>query len=618
MRKPGPDLWLTVLAALLAAAWGGWLAQAHLRGGSSVVDRLEASLTDLRFLASGTSAPPAGIMILAIDDDTVRALGTYPLPRRDLARIIESVAALGPRAVAVDLLLLEAGPPADDDRLAGALARIPSVLAAAALFEHGETAPRWGSGLPVARGLLLPRDPMAAAAASGLVNVATDHGGVPRHVPLVFAHEGEIHRSFVLSTAGIAAGHAPTLAGDRLAIGDTVTRLDLGGHLPVRFLGPRGSLPSLSARLALDGALRQDQIRDRIVVIGSTVTGGGDTFPTPFDPILPGVEVLATAIGQLTTGRGLVRDESVRRVDAAAAILLPAILVALIGWRRTGPALLSIGILVLAYALVTILAFSRGYWMSAALPIAAAIPPMVMFGATRLWLDRSRNRRLAASEALLRRFQSPTLADRFARDPNFLAEPIAREIAVVFVDLTGFTGLSERLGPVETRRLLKEFHGLVEEEVTRCDGIVVNFMGDGAMAVFGLLDTGPADAQCALSAATGLARRTETWAEALGAGGPAPIGVKVGAHLGPAVLSRLGAEGHEQITASGDSVNVAARLLEVAKAHGAVCAVSDDLFRAAADGEYPAAFGPPREVAIRGRTRRLRVRFCKSCRSEGT
>ncbi len=58
------------------------------------------------------------------------------------------------------------------------------------------------------------------------------------------------------------------------------------------------------------------------MVIGATALGGSDTFATAFDPVMPGVELLATGIAHLTAGDGLVRDARVRRLDGVAAGIL--------------------------------------------------------------------------------------------------------------------------------------------------------------------------------------------------------------------------------------------------------------------------------------------------------
>jgi len=84
----------------------------------------------------------------------------------------------------------------------------------------------------------------------------------------------------------------------------------------------------------------------------------------------------------------------------------------------------------------------------------------------------------------------------------------------------------------------------------------------------------------------------------------------VGAHFGSIVASRLGGGSHQHITATGDTVNVASRLMEVAAKQGAALAVSDDLLRQAGAGSALRESGildGPRETRIRGRTRALSV-----------
>ena len=76
--------------------------------------------------------------------------------------------------------------------------------------------------------------------------------------------------------------------------------------------------------------------------------------------------------------------------------------------------------------------------------MTAAVPPAIAFGASQIWLDRRRAQRFAGENELLQRFQAPALRDWLARDPNFLAEPVRQEAAIVFIDLSGFTGLSAR------------------------------------------------------------------------------------------------------------------------------------------------------------------------------
>ena len=135
--------------------------------------------------------------------------------------------------------------------------------------------------------------------------------------------------------------------------------------------------------------------------------------------------------------------------------------------------------------------FSNGIWLSAALPIAAAVPPAIVYGAAQLWLDRRQALRFSRQNELLRRFQAPALRDWLTRNPNFLAEPVRQEAAIVFIDLSGFTSFSEVASAQSMRELLDDFYRLVEQDAQVHKGVITNFMGDGAMIVFGLPEPRP-------------------------------------------------------------------------------------------------------------------------------
>ena len=119
------------------------------------------------------------------------------------------------------------------------------------------------------------------------------------------------------------------------------------------------------------------------------------------------------------------------------------------------------------------------------MPVAAAALPVVLFGSLQLWSGRRQAQYFAMRSELLEQFQAPAIQKWLTRDPNFLAEPVRQNAAVVFIDLSGFTSLSEQLGPDMIRELLKDFHALVDRDVVACGGMITSFLGDGAMILFG-------------------------------------------------------------------------------------------------------------------------------------
>jgi adenylate cyclase len=610
----------TLVALILAGIWGAGVWLGHANGYLRALDRIESTLTDLRTLARGVKAPPDLVTIVAIDDGMVKHGSTYPLARTDLANIVDAIAQLKPKIIAVDLLLVDRGTADGDAALAKSFATHPPVLAAAAIFSETSQPVAAGSEGPLARlpkadRFLLPLQMFADRAEVGIANVATTESGTPYAVPMLFRTDDKIELSLALRVAVIAIGKPLTIEPNQLKFGDDSVSTDSDHTLPVTYYGPRRTIRTVSAASAIDGGLDRDIIADRIVILGATVSGGSDFFPTPFDSRMPGVEVLSTAITHLVAGDGILRDRSVRLIDAAAAVVLPVVLVGLLGWRRSAIGLVTAITVAAAWATANVFAFMHGLWFDAATTIVAAAPPALLFGAVQLWSGRRTARYYDLRNRLLEQFQSPDVKEWLSRDPNFLIEPMRQDAAVVFVDLSGFTSLSERLEPDAIRELLKEFHALVDQETVRRGGLITSFLGDGAMILFGLPEAAPDDARRAAECAIGLCVKTERWIKALPPEIAARIGFKIGAHFGPIVASRLGGRSHQHITATGDTVNVASRLMEVAAHHDARLALSDSFRVEAERGGGQLETGGltgPFETQIRGRSGSLSVWFWRS------
>ncbi len=174
----------------------------------------------------------------------------------------------------------------------------------------------------------------------------------------------------------------------------------------------------------------------------------------------------------------------------------------------------------------------------------------------------------------------------------------------MFLDLSGSTGVAEALGPERSRDLLSAMQTLVEGEVTAHGGVVITYMGDGVLAVFGLPKPRKDDAAQALATVEALHESMTAWLVNLPPAARERLDFRIGLHFGPAILSRLGSPTQQQITATGDTVNVASRLLEVAKQQHCRVVVTEDLFQAANAPTAPAndtAGYAPLTVSIRGR-----------------
>jgi class 3 adenylate cyclase/tetratricopeptide (TPR) repeat protein len=135
-----------------------------------------------------------------------------------------------------------------------------------------------------------------------------------------------------------------------------------------------------------------------------------------------------------------------------------------------------------------------------------------------------------------------------------------RQVTILFVDLCGYTTLSSTRDPEEVHRLLSRFFAVADEVVTNYGGTVDKHVGDAVMALFGAPIAHGNDPERAARASAEIHQAMET----LSAEFETPLAVHIGIASGQVMASDLGSEAHQEYTVLGDSVNLAARLVELA------------------------------------------------------
>jgi len=194
-----------------------------------------------------------------------------------------------------------------------------------------------------------------------------------------------------------------------------------------------------------------------------------------------------------------------------------------------------------------------------------------------------------------------------AARPRSSASGIGEEryLVSLFVDMRGSTRLAEHRLPFDTVFIVNRFLGAVSQAVITCGGQPNQFVGDGALALFGLATSPRTACRQALGAVAMIASNVEELNQILAHDLPEPIAFGIGMHSGEVIVGDIGYRDHIVFTALGDAVNVAARLQDMTKSLGCEAIVSEEVFIAAglSVGDLPA-----QEVAIRGRTEPMTVR----------
>ena len=302
---------LSSLAVVLALQWRGTSAFDYL-----FYDQL-----------SGLSRPVADpdILLVTIDDPSIQSIGKWPWPRSSHAALLTKLQAAKPKAVLLDILLSEPDLAADDAVLAAAMQQGSPVFIPMHFVSPGSDGRDYD--------VVLPIKPIANAATGiGQVNVEFDKDGVVRRAILCFP-DGEKGLKWPhLAELVARIDGKPTRAyrsGDRC-----------GSSVLIPY-APRGSFAEISYVDFLNGEVPADLISGRIVIIGATAVGMGDSYPVPLADggLLSGAEIMANMYTAIK------RDNFVKPLPFAATLtlsLLPVWLL-LIGFLRLSPRWALIG-----------------------------------------------------------------------------------------------------------------------------------------------------------------------------------------------------------------------------------------------------------------------------------
>jgi adenylate cyclase len=585
LLKSRPGLACAIAFAVFAsvgfARWLGWLEVPEF----ALYDH------DLRVAAEHEIAEPP-ITLVLIGEDDIRRHG-HPLRDETLRRLIDTVLAAGPRALAIDLYRDLPVPP-NPGRDATGESRAYRDLGATVrsdprVFMIMKYPDPENDGTP-------PPQFLEGREQVGFADLAIDPDGVVRR-GLLYLWEGEtpiLSISMQLASRFLAAeGIRPAADQDdaesmRLGpvsipplhanYGPYVRADDAGYQFLLDYQYGDRPFRSLSLSHVLDGAFDSESLRNRIVIVGTAARSVKDSFLTPIQArshgkTTYGVEIHAHVVDQLIRfARGI-----------SSPLVVPAwpvtyLSIALFAFLGAGLGLFGRSLFLQTTGLVLVSAvtvalgrwlFSAGYWVPVFPSLFAGWFGAASAIAVLSVLERAERQQIAG---LFSRFQGHAVADEiWRRRSEFMGKgdrPLARTVMLTALmsDLEGYTTASEEMEPEELMSWINEYMSAMAELVEEYGGVVDDYAGDGVMANFGFPMPSESehaiseDAEravfCALAMGEMMRELNTSWeARGLRTGR-----CRIGICTGPAVVGCVGAKGNLKYTSVGDTVNTAARL----------------------------------------------------------
>lgn len=534
---------------------------------------LELRVQDARYQQGDLIRPD--IFVIGIDEETMMEHGEWQsFSRTGTAELIETLnrdPARAPAVIGVDVGFYGEKDEEQDRKLAEAAALLDNVVTVS-YATFGQEVVETETGFHTRDRIMTLEEPYEALkeqTETGFSNISLDRDGIVRHSLYTMDDRNGILYSFACRVYEKYTGEMPR----PIREGKTAGYIPFAGR-PYDFYG--NETAGLSMSRVLSGEIPPELFAGAIVLVGPYSTGMMDSYYTAADRSLPmyGVEIHANILQALLDGKE--KEEpgtAAALLITMAALLAAAVLLLIPDLRISGSMILA---LAAGWWIGAGTVYENGYVLPVFCPLAGAGVLFVGHTLMGYAAERAGRKRLAD---IFGRYVPGQVVSGIVKQGEEALKLGGRkkDIAVLFVDIRGFTPLSESLPPEQVVEVLNRYLSLTTEAVFANEGMVDKFIGDATMAVY----NAPLDQEDyvfrAVKTGLDMVKGAKALAEELKAVTDRTVDFGIGIHCGEAVVGNIGTGRRMEYTAIGDTVNTAARLESRAGAGEVI--ISEEVYR---------------------------------------
>jgi len=574
------------------------------------INIINSNLTDSAFLYRGTLPADKRIVIIDVDEKSLKSLGQWPWSRNKIAKILENLNDAGAAIIGLDMVFAEhdSSSPiniakeanisvdklADFDKiLADTLSQTPTISgfifnfedtikneppnSNAMFIQHGKgdeehlfTAQGITTNIPILQ---------QAAYSSGSFNTLPDSDGIVRYVPLLFAYDDSIYPSLSFEMVRALLGEKKVeifydesgVSG--IKMGNLEIPTDKQGRLFINYKGGAKSYRYISALDIYNNSFDKKEVEENIILLGTSASGLLDLRATPFESIYPGVEVHANAIDNLINS-DIIASPSYIRGLTATAIMVSVLVTALIISFATP--LLSFGLIVGFLMIETWyfydMLFEEHLLPNFAYPLLGTLITTFVLTFMKIYFEN--RQKMMISEKFAKKV-SPQVAAKLLKSSKDAFSVAEVEVTIFFSDIRDFTSISEGFdNPKILIDYLNTYMSPMSQIIIDHEGTIDKYIGDAIMAYWNAPVSVKNHADKAVSAAIKQIEALEKLNETLKLKSYPPIKIGIGLHTGNAIVGEMGSEGRSDYTVIGDSINLGSRIEGLCKPYGAKILIS--------------------------------------------
>ena len=445
----------------------------------------------------------------------------------------------------------------------------------------------------------LPALQKSAMSAGFFSNPSVDEDGIYRRLPLLVSYQQNTYEALSLAMfrALLDLPAVKYSMGDQYGKNDADKRLegiDIDGfHIPVNqksvllvpFRGKQGSFKYISATDVLNGVLDQAELKDKIVLVGTTAAGLFDSRATPVQSVYPGVEVHANILSGLLDQTIKSRPSYILGIEVIELLLVFGLAVLVFPYLSVLSAASLFGALLISGS-----AFNYYSWVNLNVDSLLATPLtllVMLFGVQILFSYFFESRKKKQLGSMFGQYIPPELvAEMTQSDAEYSLKGESREMTVLFSDVRGFTTISENLDPQALCELINAILTPVTQVIHESKGTIDKYIGDAIMAFWGAPVHNAQHAFYAVKAGLTILKTLDAIQDEFSQKGWPKIEIGIGLNTGKMSVGNMGSQFRVAYTVMGDAVNLGSRLEGLTKHYGVRMLVSESTALATPEFAY--------------------------------
>ena len=538
------------------------------------VMRLKALDVHQRSIPTQIAEP---IVVVKIDNDTIRKNGQWPWPRDILAREIENLYKAGAGLVVLPVLFSESDRFGKDKPFEDLLAVAPVIVGQIPAYEkQGNPVPRgvatigmnWRPWIYSFSSAVGPTENIAKNAAGvGMMNVTPEADGVVRRLPLVVQVDGKLYPSISMELLRVAAGD-PSYQMKTGPAGVEALRIPKFATIKT---DPHAAIwvdfHWKAKEISMVDDLK-DTVKGKIVIVSLVASGLDSPAPTPVG-VVQSHDLYVASAATMMSGTNITRPYWTDLVEILIAFGVSFILVAFVlrmNWYYSA-VLLPAALFGLYYGSAYLFAEQK-FLVDWSFPIFAAFVSWSIAAFLRFMEEFKQKMQIKKQFGT---YLSPAMVEKLQKNPELLAlGGETRELSIMFTDVRGFTTISEHYGKdvQGLTKIMNRYMTAMSQSILDNQGTIDKYIGDAQMAFWNAPIDCPDHANCAVDTAILMMNRLKEFNDEIAKEGVPPFGMGVGVNTGSVVVGNMGSAQRFDYTCLGDSVNLASRLEGQSKEYG--------------------------------------------------